>query len=171
MWMGTRVMAVVKRRRRWPGRRDGQPRSMGQGGSRREFVNRPRNPNDAARSGVRRSSRVVSLVSHNIILLPYIVHYRYPTTTTTTHPSIVGEEWQFIILSYSLDFYFLHAIVSPATYQLAQRPAVVQFIQTYINIVSIQYNIPNYNIITQYRRFGWRLWRTITGRVENNTII
>lgn len=40
-----RVIAVVKRRRRWPGRLDGRPRSMGQGGSRREFVNRPRNPN------------------------------------------------------------------------------------------------------------------------------
>jgi len=119
MWMGTRVIAVVKRLRpRWPGRRDGRSRSMGQGGSRREFVNRPRNPNGAVWAGVR-APEVVSYRGFLIILswyISYVVYYRYPTTT---HPSIVGEEWQFIIVSsYSLDFYFLRAVVWPATYRL-----------------------------------------------------
>jgi len=119
MWMGTHVIAVVKRLRpRWPGRRDGRSRSMGQGGSRREFVNRPRNPNGAVWAGVR-APEVVSYRGFLIILswyISYVVYYRYPTTT---HPSIVGEEWQFIIVSsYSLDFYFLRAVVWPATYRL-----------------------------------------------------
>jgi len=75
MWMGTRVITVVKRLRlRWPGRRNGRSRSMGQGGSRREFVNRPRNPNGAVRSGVR-AAEVVSYRGFLIILSLYIISY------------------------------------------------------------------------------------------------
>lgn len=49
-----------------------------------------------------------------------------------------------IVSSYSLDFYFLRAVVSPATYRLPVY-----------NLYRYLYIIPTYII-----RFGWRLWRT-----------